>query len=154
MAIRKEACIPLFITQIQDNLRMEDRREMEHVNAALGKHCTVRDSVVRSWERGVLFDTRVGRPVLAYGVVPDETAEGYGVCWMMGTPLIQKNPLGILRFARREIESWMREFTTIYNFVDTRNELHVRWLQILGFTLGAKFPVNGVDFQFFFKSRR
>lgn len=75
-----------------------------------------------------------------------------GVIWMLATPEVKRCPISVLREARYWIDHWSRKYGRVHNYVDTRNALHLRWLQYLGAYFGTHVLVRGVPFrEFWFK---
>lgn len=72
-------------------------------------------------------------PCILFGVRPIGPS---GVIWMVGTPDIHGHAISILREARHWFTAWKQRYSYLCNYVEARNDLHVRWLQLLG----AAFP--------------
>lgn len=160
MSIHKYAANSYWLNRIAMDIRPADLRELLTVKPETSKTVSgianaLLDGVRMSAQRGVLVarDGDLDEPLLVYGVSPSEDQKGLGVCWMMGTTHIPRHARGIISFARGEIASWLKEYRGVYNFVDTRNTVHVRWLKFMGFSFGGTMPVNGVDFRLFYKTR-
>jgi hypothetical protein len=133
-----------------ERLREEDAREVQAstgrlpsevlpVSLALSPDCyTVRLDV----KGRPAFD-----PCAIFGCAPSRDVLGAGVIWLLCSDEIRHAPLSLLREAR----SWVDHFAMmypagLYNYVDTRNHQHVRWLKLLGFTFYERVMRNGVEF--------
>ena len=55
--------------------------------------------------------------------------------WLLGTSLMRKHPLVLLRISRKIISRWQRMFPYMTNHVDARHCIAVTWLKWLGATL-------------------
>lgn len=73
------------------------------------------------------------------------------VVWMLCTKEIARAPLSILREMSAWADHWMQRHGTLFNFVDERNSLPRRWLQLLGFTIGHAIQINDHPFRYFSK---
>ena len=93
-----------------------------------------------------------GDPIALFGVAPVDGLEGgYGSPWLLGTPGIEDHYRAFARASR----DWLVRLQVLYpvmsNLVDSRNLVHVRWLDWLGARWGGKVLHNGVVFrQFWF----
>ena len=78
------------------------------------------------------------QPLCMFGVVPmnDPTdPQQMGSVWLFGTDLIDTMGLGFLRASRAWFDSLMLKYGALGNAVDARNEVHIKWLEWLGFEL-------------------
>ncbi|RUT88015.1 MULTISPECIES: hypothetical protein [unclassified Mesorhizobium] len=116
-------------------LRPEDRREVEELGGRPAlQHFLL--GVLMSEPSFTLRD-HDGSLVGIAGVVPD--LRGNGVVWMSGTTLVESRKMAFLRGSRDVLAEFHRRFDTLYNICDARNEVHVKWLRWLGFTLLHKY---------------
>ncbi len=88
--------------------------------------------------------TKDERPVAMWGVVPEFDVEvNKGRIWLLGTPGIKDVRVQFLR----ECNQWIREATKgydiVYNTIDKRNTLHIRWLKWLKFSFVREIPNHG-----------
>lgn len=70
-------------------------------------------------------------PVVIFGSSP--AGPGVGLVWMLATEDLLKYRLPFLRRSRRWVETLHEQYPVLTNWVDARNELHIRWLGWLGF---------------------
>ena len=75
------------------------------------------------------------RVVMAFGVGPKplDGEPAYGI-WMLSTPLLEDFPRQVAREARAWIDQFKRRYGTLWNIAHASNELHVRWIDWLGFS--------------------
>lgn len=82
-------------------------------------------------------------PAGIFGVAPIE--EGVGAIWLLGTDALVH---GKWRFLR-ESKKWMAHvsdgYDLLFNYVDERNYLHIRWIAWLGFTFIHRHEKYGVE---------
>lgn len=76
-----------------------------------------------------------------------------GRIWMVGSDFITRHPLIFVRTAKHILSSLFEEFDFLYNWIDSRNTLHMRWLESEGFNFDRTRSVtlNGVPFVYFYK---
>lgn len=122
------------------------------VNEIWAQSCTtVRDALKVAIEAATI--ARVGRadgvPGVIYGVV--DHGEYGGQIWLIGTKLIEQHRRGFLEKSQSELEDFQQTYDRLWNFVDVRNRLALRWLAWLGFTIDPPQPygVFGKPFSFF-----
>lgn len=131
---------------ISRNLRADDAREVETASG-LPAEVVVPLSLAHSREAYVIhLQSREGGiekdPCALFGVSDDKRMEGLGVMWLVGTSAMRRGALSIIR----EAPHWLDHFNRLYpnglhNIVDSRNDLHVRWLQLTGFVFGDVQPI-------------
>lgn len=85
-----------------------------------------------------------GEPACLFGVAPLSLLSGRGSPWMLGTDLVDRNPVPFLRRCRPVVARWLSVYPTLENHVDARNVVAQRWLRWLGFTLEEARP-HGPD---------
>lgn len=86
-------------------------------------------------------------PFALFGVTDDPQHCGMGIVWFLGTPDVKGVGRRILREAAFWLASWDRRYPNgLHNFVDTRNLLHLRWLELLGFEFGPIVDVGDTPF--------
>ena len=86
------------------------------------------------------------KPVFMCGVCP--VVEGHlkeGCVWMMATDELIDVKYEFLRRSTEILERISEPFDVVYNCVDKRNILHLRWLKWLGFIFLREIPDYGVN---------
>lgn len=131
---------------IAENLREADREEL---HSSTGLSST--EGLMESWKVSshcwLILDNE-GLPIGIFGAAP-HPVEGLGVVWMMGTDGILKEAISVARQTRRYVDEMQAVYPTLWNFVDARNELSIRWLTWSGFRLVDVDPFHGRDGQTF-----
>lgn len=118
---------------IAENLREADRQEIE---ASSGDYPM--GAVFQSWQASTkswLILDRTGLPIGIMGVAPHPTSEGLGMAWMVGTDGVAEEALSIARQTRRYVEEMHEDYPILWNFIDARNELSLKWLEWSGFII-------------------
>lgn len=113
------------------NLRPEDVREIEGL-MDVPPFLVVKDSIDGAhWCRVAVVDDL---PSIVMGVTRVEGYTDSALCWLMSTPGIYK----VRRRFLRESADWIAAafdsgpFNCLYNIVDTRNAVHMKWLKWIG----------------------
>jgi|ERR1041384_7671963 hypothetical protein len=84
-------------------------------------------------------------PVALFGVVPDTADADVGVVWLLASDELAEHPFFVLRNTRKWVEELQQQYRVLWNHIDARNELHIRWLQWSGFTLLRRIENFGVE---------
>lgn len=122
---------PADVMFIADNLREADVVE---VNAATGKtdmHEALHNAVRMSDEVWVGRVYKV--PVCIWGVAPMSRITQNGSPWLVGTDRVKKYQKAFLRRNKAWLDAVKKRYKMLYNFVDIRNPVSIKWIQWLGF---------------------
>ena len=79
------------------------------------------------------------------GVVPSTAIPEAGVVWMVATDDIYQHQITFLRNSKRALQYLSEDYLVLYNCVDARNSLHIKWLQWMGFTFIKKHENYGAE---------
>ena len=90
--------------------------------------------------------SRHGYPMAMYGVsrVSDMSAS----IWMLGCENMLKDTRDkyeFLRQSRIELKKLQKLYPVLFNYIDARNTVHLRWLLYMGFTIIKKHEVFGYE---------
>jgi hypothetical protein len=112
-----------------------------------------RDELWRGWRMTPMQALRLGlsqsshvytaatdRPLAMFGVVPISMISGDGNAWLIGTNAILLNRRAFLSASRPEVHMLMQRYRSLSNWVDSHNQLALRWLQWLGFVIQPAVP--------------
>lgn len=116
--------IPSDIAALAPRLRGADLSELA---ASTGEHpvLALRKSFALSDECHTIIAN--GQIAGMFGKV-----EG-GVVWLVGSDALASIPHTFLRESRRVIQGWLKVEPLLWNFLDERNALHIKWITWLGF---------------------
>lgn len=139
-----EPCTEESMRWVADHLSPADELEVTTVADGRTPHEALR------WGHEVSSDSfavhpvlggKLEKPVALFGVVDDnERSPGYGVIWLLTTPMLMSTSRDILKEAPKWLSEWAVRFPNgLHNLVDLRNERHIRWLK----KMGATFPNTG-----------
>tara|TARA_R110002074_G_scaffold247778_2_gene419755 strand:- start:3799 stop:4260 length:462 start_codon:yes stop_codon:yes gene_type:complete len=84
------------------------------------------------------------------GVVPSPLAEA-GVVWMVATDDIYQHQTTFLRNSKRALKHLSEDYLVLFNCVDARNSLHIKWLKWMGFTFINKHENYGAEKRLFYE---
>ena len=131
------------ITSVVLRLRQED---IEECYAMFGVHPQI---LFRNLDRdhGQIYSivTRQGRPVALAGVHPLLSDPTIAQIWMCATEELLAHQMEFLKYSRPFIEEVSAPFRLVYNYVDARNEVHLKWLKWCGFTFINELPRWGAQ---------
>jgi hypothetical protein len=83
-----------------------------------------------------------GVPVAVFGVA--DLGGGVGSPWLLTTEQLFQRPSVIVKEGRKAVAAWAKKFYTLYNWIDERNDVSIRWLARLGFSFVDRDPHYGV----------
>ena len=126
-------------------LRYEDKRELLE-STGLNPYQALTNGYNSSDICLTIVDTK-DIPVGIFGVT------GEGAIWLLATPEIKRIRFSFLRESRKVVNLLNHKYKLLWNFVDCRNELHLRWLKWCGFKFLRKinYGVNQKHFYEFIK---
>lgn len=100
-----------------------------------------------------IIDTK-DRPLALFGVVPNADQEGFGIVWLVASNELAKYSFTFLRHSRAWVEKLQQRYDVLWNCVDARNEVHIRWLKWCDFTFPRRIEEYGVEQRAFFEVSR
>ncbi len=112
-------------------------------------HAATGESALAVLERGIASSSPCqavvlgGRPLALFGVVPD--GENRGIVWLLGSDELGRHPRDIAVQGRAWIAHLHRQYSILWNYVDARNEQHLKWLAWCGFTVVRTVDEYGVE---------
>lgn len=131
---------------IADNIREADRREILAMSGKEPLEAMVNGFLYSDNPRTVLVgDT----PVAMFG--SGEVEPGVGMVWLLGTDGIHDVSLWFLRVSSYWLSQLYDEYALLFNYVDERNTVHIKWLKWLGFTFINRHEQFGVENRPFFE---
>jgi hypothetical protein len=129
------------VENLSINLRHADKREIlastgtTPLNALLGGY-------VQSEVCFTILD-KENVPVGMFGVSKD------GGIWLLATDDIFKIRFSFLRESRKVVNFLNTKYPLLWNYVDCRNELHIRWLKWCGFKFIRKLNYGVLNLPFY-----
>jgi hypothetical protein len=134
-------------------IREEDREELSAISGGTPGKALIEavNSPGYSW---MTFDKNQGKLVGVFGVHESQIMRG-GIIWAVLTPNVYNCIDEFNRVSSIILDNWLNKYGVLHNYVDTRNEAHIRWLKYLGFTfpMPDDILINGVWFRYFQKEK-
>lgn len=128
-------------------LRQADKDE---IKASVGEdpRDILKKSIEISRERYTVKDLENEEPLACFGVAP--YGKDMGLVWFLGSnEIVRKNRISFLRNSEFWVQKLFKDYRILFNVVDARNKLHIRWLKWLGFEFIADIPEFGVEKRLF-----
>jgi len=117
------------IKYLSIRLRKADKEE---ILASVG--LTPYQALIKSYYNSTICFTIVNpknEPVGIFGVT--DNGDGIGGIWALATDDLQKIQLAFLKECRKVIKVFNQKYRILWNYVDCRNQLHIKWLKWCGF---------------------
>lgn len=136
----------------QFNMRLADIEELRASTGIINPLDALEYAIKFSTEwTEVCFDEDTGEIFTVFGL---GKYEDFGIPWAVASPSIIKHQKAFMRYSKLIINKMLDQFPLIQNYVDSRNEVHIRWLKHMGFSFcGRDLVVRGVRFKYFYKRR-
>lgn len=132
---------------VAENLRDQDREEVA-ASSGMAPQSAVAASLMMSTLSYAILD-RDNVPVALFGATP-HPLPGVGVAWMLGTDGILREALSIARQTKDYMDRLSAAYPLLWNYIDERNTVSMRWLKWGGFTLhGHRYTDEGHAFRIF-----
>ena len=103
---------------------------------------------------GHAITDEVDKVVALFGVIPDSEEENMGCVWLLGSDDLVKHSVSFLRQSRKWVEKLHQRYDCLWNYIDARNEIHIRWLKWCGFTFLRRVEEYGVEQRPFYEFER
>lgn len=137
------------IFELCENLRVEDRREVVSKTGNLDVQSTILKGWLQSdYCKTVLVDNQVA---FIYGVISSPDMPNMGSPYMLGTDLLTKVKMPFIRNCKNRISYMEKKYKILFNWIDSRNKLHLRFIKWCGFEIINEKKFNDVLFYGFFK---
>ena len=117
------------IKYLAPRLRQSDKEE---ILAGIGK--TPYHALLIGYFECVVVFTIVNpknEPVGIFGVT--DCGDGTGAIWLLATDGLAKIQIAFLKECRKVVNVLNKKYKILWNFVDCRNQLHIKWLKWCGF---------------------
>lgn len=89
-----------------------------------------------------------------YGIVGSLDDKNIGSPFLLCTPKIKKLKIKFLRECKNRVEEMLDKFPVLFNYIDSRNKLHLTWLKWCGFKIINEKTFNDVLFYGFYKEKK
>lgn len=125
-----------------ENLRNEDFRE---VATGLPFGADMSEVLLAGWKASAVSYaiTIDGETVAVLGLLSTPLVK---LVWMLCTPGIMQAPKTILGRCKDISAKWYRRYGALFCICDNRNDLHLRWLKLIGFKKQGEMVKSGHPF--------
>ena len=89
-----------------------------------------------------------------YGVVASLDDKKIGSPFLLCTPKIKKIKIKFLKECKNRVKEMEDKFPILFNYIDSRNKLHLTWLKWCGFKIINEKMFNKVLFYGFYKEKK
>ncbi|MGH9631056.1 MAG: hypothetical protein ACRD7E_22340, partial [Bryobacteraceae bacterium] len=138
--------------QLAPRLRKADLREIQAASG--GEPLAILQQGVASSVPCLAAVDSAGHLLALFGVIPDPDRSDTGMVWLLGSPELLRHRASILRMSREWVDRLHETYRVLWNFVDARNQVHVRWLQWSGFELLRLVAGHGFERRPFYQFER
>ncbi len=117
------------IKYLAPRLRKEDKQEILALSGLLPY-----EALLIGFKNAVIVFTIFNpknKPVGIFGV--DDLGNGVGGIWLLATKDLAKIQIAFLKQCREVVKFLNTKYKILWNFVDCRNQLHIKWLKWCGF---------------------
>tara|TARA_R100001082_G_scaffold47715_1_gene25511 strand:- start:8641 stop:9099 length:459 start_codon:yes stop_codon:yes gene_type:complete len=142
-SVKLKPCTPEIALSVGQNLRWEDRREVEDMTGLSAEAATVESyygsAVGNSW----YIENPNGKTAGVVGVTSEN------IIWMLCTEASTEYPYAFVKRGRHLVDSLKNPY--LCNVADMRNESHIKLLKLLGFKFLRYYVYKGVPIIEFIK---
>jgi len=117
------------IKYLAPRLRQEDKQEI-----LAGSGLTPYEALLIGFKNSVVVFTIFNpknKPVGIFGI--NNYGNDIGVIWLLATKDLAKIQIAFLKQCREVVKFLNTKYKILWNFVDCRNQLHIKWLRWCGF---------------------
>lgn len=132
--------LPSDLTDLAPRLTEADLKEIE-VLTGLGPLEAMSAGLFRGSVCMTGVSDETGEIVCVFGVVPYNAM--VGSVWFLTSPSIHNHKREIVRSARKWLDEQNARYPVLTNFVTESNDVHLRLVRYLGFTLGDPIAIDG-----------
>lgn len=125
------------------NMRTEDYLECQRSTGRAPSEVLVEAIDLSEYSGVILLDDE---PANVYGVV--KHPDGVGIPWSMSTYVADRSPREFVRLSLEGIGLIKERYDRLFNFVDASYTRAIKWLKLMGFTVGEPQPYGVLQMPF------
>lgn len=137
-----DPAVYLDIAKVAADIRPEDADEIL-ASSGLGALQGLEACFLGSTEVFAVREAGSGLPVALFGYVTETWDTRVGRVWMLGTNRLALNRWTFLKGSRLWCDYIQTKHDLLYNLIDQRNTVHIKWLNWLGFKFVRVIPEHG-----------
>ncbi len=139
------------IVDLTLNLRKADRLEVETITGSNDIYNKLKDSILKSnYAKSFLVDNKVAG---IYGVSNSPYNNHIGYPYLLCTNELYKLKKTFIKNCIDRVNEMQSKFPVLFNYIDSRNILHLKWIKYCGFKIINDKYFNNVKFYGFMKKR-
>tara|TARA_B100001996_G_scaffold201803_2_gene154518 strand:+ start:3703 stop:4176 length:474 start_codon:yes stop_codon:yes gene_type:complete len=123
-------------------MRKQDREEIYASDKISPLEALVTPFTIKEARNYSIVGTGNEGVVGMFGCVPSVDPE-YGCAWLLSSDILLKHKKQFLKECPYWVSTMGKGYNYLYNFVDKRNWVSLKWLQFLGFEPKEEFPEYG-----------
>ena len=129
-----------WLETIAANLRQSDVEEVKASSALPPRDALFASHALST--HAYVVHSQEGGPIAVFGAAP-HPLPGVGIVWMLGTDGIRGEAYSIAKQTRPYLDELNAAYPILWNFIDARNSVSMRWLRWGGFKVLADHPNHG-----------
>lgn len=91
------------------------------------------------------------KPLAIFGIAPDPERDDTARVWLLGSEELATHSFFFLRNSSKWIEKFHQEYSVLWNYIDVRNKVHIRWLKWCGFNFIRRIDKHGIEKRSFYE---
>ena len=135
--VRIEKATLEHIALMSANVRKADRQEIFAAGGMSVEEALTKSIAMSGSHFTGFIDDKI---VCMFGIGEISMLKYQGIVWLIGTNEIEKHKKTFMQYSKGFIEKYKRDYSYMYNFVDSRNKLALAWLKWLGFKINKACP--------------
>ncbi len=149
--IEERKSTPADMIALAQNMRQADIDEAYALDRSTPAEAIASCVLLTDFSKTAVGDE--GEVLAMWGVASETRSALVGVPWMLSSNALTRKH--VLEFGRRSADNakiLKQRYTALYNFVDARHALAIRWLGWMGFEMQPAQPlgIDGAPFHVFF----
>ena len=129
-------------SHVADNMRRADRNELAATTIQPPIQVLI-DGINQS-NPCFTVKTEDGIPCGIFGTRESGHPDS-GIIWMLGTDDLTSNRFTFLKQCRNWVDELHKKYRLLYNVIDARNEVHLHWLDWMGFETVKELKRYGIE---------
>ena len=127
------------VLQLAPKMRKADREEVRASNGVSPLEALVTPFTYDGSRNYTIIGTASEGVIGMFGVAPTKDPE-YGVAWLLSSEELLNHTRQFLRECPKWVNEMSKDYKYLYNYVDERNMVAIKWLQFLGFKVIETLP--------------
>ncbi len=151
MMIKERASTPADLIELAQNMRQADIDEAWALDHSTPAEAISHAVLLTDFPKTILGGD--GEVLAMWGVASETRSSLVGVPWLLSSDFVEKkHSRELAKFSKTNAEKLKSQYAALYNFVDARHTLALRWVEWMGFPIYPVVPfgVDDLPFHAFF----